>query len=406
MPERNFHISKSFVFHVIIAVVLVTSGTINTVFAKLTDSKRAKGTNPEDEHSYDHPFFQVSQMFLGELLCLIAFEMLKYFKIKQPQLEEDEEEQRIPPPSPFIWIFPAICDFTSTSLLYFGLTWTFASSFQMLRGSVIIFTGLLSVAFLKTKLYIHHWIGIGFIVLGLVLVGIGDYIYGKVYDVDIRENYLLASDLLIVISQIVTAIQMIIEEKLLKKYKVPPLQAVGWEGLFGFVIVCLLLLPMYLVPWHVSFSVVSQTQPRFEDIADAITMIGNNLSILVCSLVVVVSIAVFNFAGLTVTITWNATTRMVLDNARTVSIWIVSLIFKWEKAQPLQPIGYILLLMGILIYYDIIICPILRWMLRYVQKPHLHQIYNSQNNSDTGADVSAISTDDTDAYTGFPRVNM
>ena len=242
--------------------------------------------------------------------------------------------------------------------------------------------------------------------MGLVLVGIGDYIYGKVYDVDIRENYLLASDLLIIMSQIVTAIQMIIEEKLLKKYKVPPLQAVGWEGLFGFVIVCLLLLPMYLIPWHVSFSDVSQTQPRFEDIADANTMIGNNLSILVCSLVVVVSIAVFNFAGLTVTITWNATTRMVLDNARTVSIWIVSLIFKWEKAQPLQPIGYILLLMGILIYYDIIIRPILRWMLRYVQKPHLHQIYNSQNNSDTGADVSAISTDDTDAYTGFPRVNM
>ena len=344
-----------------------------------------------------------------KLLCLIAFEMLKYFKIKQPQLEEDgedEEEQRNPPPSPFIWIFPAICDLTSTSLLYFGLTWTFASSFQILRGSVIIFTGLLSVTFLKAKLYIHHWIGIGFIVFGLVLVGIGDYIYGIVYDVNILENYLLASDFLIIMSQIITAIQMIIEEKLLKKYKVPPLQAVGWEGLFGFTTVCLLLLPMYLIPWHVPFSVVSQTQPRFEDIVDAITMIGNNLMILVCSLVVVVSIGVFNFAGLTVTITWNATTRMVLDNARTVSIWIVSLIFKWEKAQPLQPIGYILLLMGILIYYDIIIRPILRWMLRYVHKPHLQQTYNNQNNSDSGADVSAMATDDTDAYNGFPRVNM
>ena len=156
MPERNFHISKSFVFHVIIAVVLVTSGTINTIFSKLTDSQQAKGTNPEDAHYYDHPFFQVSQMFLGELLCLIAFETLKYFKIKQPQLEEDEEEQRNPPPSPFIWIFPAICDLASTSLLYFGLTWTFASSFQILRGSVIIFTGLLSVAFLRAKLYLYH----------------------------------------------------------------------------------------------------------------------------------------------------------------------------------------------------------------------------------------------------------
>ena len=73
MPERKFHISKSFVFHMVIAVVLVISGTINTVFAKLTDSKQAKGTNPEEEHSYDHPFFQVSQMFLGELCYNVVY---------------------------------------------------------------------------------------------------------------------------------------------------------------------------------------------------------------------------------------------------------------------------------------------------------------------------------------------
>ena len=135
-------------------------------------------------------------------------------------------------------------------------------------------------------------------------------------------------------------------------------------------------------------------------------MIENNLTILLYSLVVVVSIAVFNFAGLTVTITWSATTHMVLDNTRTVSIWIVSLIFKWEQAQPLQPIGYILLLMGILIYYNIIIRPILRCMLRFVHKPHLQQIYISQNNSDSGTDVGSMATDDTDAYIGFPRINM
>ena len=44
-------------------------------------------------------------------------------------------------------------------------------------------------------------------------------------------------------------------------------------------------------------------------------------------------------------------------------------------------------------------------MLRYVYKPHL-QICVSQNNSDSGADVCNMATDDTDAYIGFPRVNM
>ena len=32
--------------------------------------------------------------------------------------------------------------------------------------------------------------------------------------------------------QIVTALQMVYEEKYVTKYNVPPLQAVGWEGKF------------------------------------------------------------------------------------------------------------------------------------------------------------------------------
>lgn len=39
-----------------------------------------------------------------------------------------------------------------------------------------------------------------------------------------------AGDLLIVIAQVVTATQMVVEEKFLYKYNIPPLLAVGWEG--------------------------------------------------------------------------------------------------------------------------------------------------------------------------------
>ena len=38
------------------------------------------------------------------------------------------------PFNPFIFLPPALCDMTATSLQYIGLTLTFASSFQMLRG--------------------------------------------------------------------------------------------------------------------------------------------------------------------------------------------------------------------------------------------------------------------------------
>lgn len=55
---------------------------------------------------------------------------------------------------------------------------TSASSFQMLRGAVIIFTGLLSVAFLGRRLVASQWTGILITILGLIVVGLADFMSG------------------------------------------------------------------------------------------------------------------------------------------------------------------------------------------------------------------------------------
>lgn len=55
-----------------------------------------------------------------------------------------------------------------------ALNMTSASSFQMLRGAVIIFTGLFSVAFLNRRLALSQWVGILATIVGLVVVGLAD----------------------------------------------------------------------------------------------------------------------------------------------------------------------------------------------------------------------------------------
>lgn len=55
-----------------------------------------------------------------------------------------------------------------------ALNMTSASSFQMLRGAVIIFTGLFSVAFLGRRLVLSQWLGILATIAGLVVVGLAD----------------------------------------------------------------------------------------------------------------------------------------------------------------------------------------------------------------------------------------
>ncbi len=303
---------------------------------------------------------QAAMMFLGEMMCFVAFKIWFYsIKCRNEDVSKFGPQKFVP----FIWAVPAMCDLLGTSFMYLGLTWTYAASFQMLRGSVIIFTGLLSVAFLGSKLKPHQWIGMVLVVVGLVTVGVGDYIYFKPSaDAHLTKSTILAGDLLIVLAQGIVAIQVTFEEKIIKKYQVPPLQGVGWEGIFGFSVLVLLLFPMYFIPWHLPASQdFWQDTPRFEDAIDGLYQIFNSPFLLLATLGLIASIAFFNFSGLTVTKTMSATTRMVLDSVRTIFIWVFSLIVGWQPFEALQPIGYLILFVGTCVYYDLIIMPFFRW---------------------------------------------
>ena len=74
----------------------------------------------------------------------------------------------------WLFIFPACCDVAGSSLLYVGLSLTSASSYQMIRGSTIIFTGLASRVFLRKHLFWYKWLGMLIILIGLFFVGSSD----------------------------------------------------------------------------------------------------------------------------------------------------------------------------------------------------------------------------------------
>ena len=97
-----------------------------------------------------------------------------------------------------------------------------------------------------------------------------------------------------------------------------------------------------------------------EDAIDGLIMIVNNPLLMVAIGGTILSIAFFNFAGLTVTQQLTATTRMVLDSVRTFVIWMFSLAVGWQKFQYLQIIGFILLLTGMALYNDLLILPAIR----------------------------------------------
>ncbi|XP_053192826.1 solute carrier family 35 member F6 [Scomber japonicus] len=327
-------------YQLFLAGLMLTTGSINTLSAKWADTFSAKGCRDVPEHSFSHPFVQAVGMFLGELSCLAAFYILLCHDRRSPEPKMNPASF-----SPFLFFAPAMCDMTATSIMYVALNMTSASSFQMLRGAVIIFTGLLSVAFLGRRLLASQWIGILITIVGLLIVGLADFFSGHKDDHKISD--VITGDLLIIMAQVIVSVQMVLEEKFVYKHDVHPLRAVGTEGFFGFFVLSLLLIPMYFIPVG-EFS----NNPRrvLEDALDAFCQIGHQPLILLALLGNTVSIAFFNFAGISVTKEISATTRMVLDSLRTLVIWVVSLGLGWEQFHGLQVLGFLVLLLGTALY--------------------------------------------------------
>ena len=109
-------------------------------------------------------------------------------------------------------------------------------------------------------------------------------------------------------------------EKIMGRYSVAPLVAVGFEGLFGALSI---VIAMPLLARYASVS-------PFFDLTRGWHQMVDTPSVLYSGLVIALSIALFNFFGLSVTRHVSATARSLTDTCRTLSIWIVSLGLGWE----------------------------------------------------------------------------
>lgn len=339
-------------FQWFLAFGMLVTGSANTLTTKAADTITVEGRDGYPAHEFDHPFAQAWCMFLGEWLCLAAFVVIIEWGKRCMHFDSDEDRRahlsRVDTSKQGfkrrILAIPACCDMTATSLMYLGLTLTYASVFQMLRGAVVIFTGIMSVLFLKRKLYGFHWLGMCLVLVGTAIVGVSSVVNGGHNK---HASNPLLGNIIIVAAQVVVSFQVVVEEKFVAGYNLPALQVVGWEGTFGMLILGCVLVVMYNIPYPASAT------DRVEDAYDAALQISNSLPLAMAMMGNVLSIAFFNWFGISVTKHMNAATRMVLDSVRTVVIWAWGLLFLHEEFYVLQLVGFLVLLLGTVVYNDI-----------------------------------------------------
>jgi hypothetical protein len=103
------------------------------------------------------------------------------------------------------------------------------------------------------------------------------------------------------------------------------------------------------------YGVVEDTLRAFRDF-------GSNWLLIILSILICFSIAAFNGLGVTVTKNASSAQRSTIDTSRTVLIWIFFLAVpiygkSLEHFKVLQLAGFILLVLGTLVYNEILVIP-------------------------------------------------
>ncbi|KAI8950840.1 hypothetical protein F4801DRAFT_590053 [Xylaria longipes] len=366
--------------------MMLLTGVCNTLLTKLQDNQCVRdcdNPDPKKHVLFEQPVLQTAQMFVGESGCwLVVGLMAAYTRFKNRKSNGYEavgsndadasdpnadaasvtsEDTLLPHKRTaagpggvlsgfgiLLLSLPAICDILGTTLMNAGLLMVAASIYQMTRGALVLFVGLFSLIFLRRKLFLFQWLSLVGVVLGVALVGLAGAIQP---DSKAKAGSLVAEDpnaeeavrvvlgvLLIAGAQIFTATQFVLEESLLERSSIEPIEVVGWEGLFGLAVT---LIGMLVLHFAIGRTDAGRLGPF--DVVEGFRQMVENKVVLVSSFLIMISIGGFNFFGLSVTRTVSATSRSTIDTCRTLFIWIVSLGLGWETFKWLQVAGFALL---------------------------------------------------------------
>ena len=347
-------------------LLLLTTGSINTIANKLQQN-----TVSLDIKYAGHQKFITFCMFNGELLCLLIYWIkegrLKKRKKSEALISSDGQKKNKKEAKIWYFLFPAIFDILGSSINSISLSFLPSSIYQMFRGATIIFTCIASIIFLKSKYYRHHFLGIMIVITGLVIVGINAVLKGNASS---GENPGFGI-FLVILSQLFSSFLFVTEEKILKSYEISPLKAVGLEGMWGVLCYIVLLFIFYFIrceEWpdflkNVCILDTGTKEMRFENAIFAVKQIYESTQLKCFLCLYILSIAFFNFSGLTISKNVSSTARTIVDTIRTIVIWVFFLTMPFvpedtkETFSWLQLLGFSILILGGVIYNEILVIP-------------------------------------------------
>mmetsp|Transcript_25022 Transcript_25022/g.62973 ORF Transcript_25022/g.62973 Transcript_25022/m.62973 type:complete len:435 (-) Transcript_25022:1767-3071(-) len=222
-------------------------------------------------------------------------------------------------------VAPGVTGHMALVLQGIGLQYTSASINQMVSGSCIVFTAILSVLILKRRLTRLHSIGVLLSMVGVLIVSASSLlpVEGAEPSTVTKPQPLWLTIFgigITLLSQIVQALQLVLEELLLHDLHLHPFQVVGYEGVIGMIWMTALAAPLlYFLPGM-------DAGGRMENTVDTIAMMANGPVLSSTVALYWVTVLGTNMYGVLVTATIGSVFRSVLLTTRTALVWLVDLI--------------------------------------------------------------------------------
>ncbi|EDW66647.1 solute carrier family 35 member F6-like [Drosophila virilis] len=339
-------------YRVFLTLLFVLSGTINVLLIKWTSIQLVEGSD-EKLHRFQHPVFLTLLMFVGEFLCFGVYKVV-YALMSRRGLSTDQNLVLTSGSNefhPFSMLLPSFLRTIASILLFTGLYLTYATSFQMIRGVALIFVGLFSTMYLNQTLTTRHWLAIFTMTCGIVdilALDVQRVEYDNQTVPHTDHNTILTGDLLVIIAEVLQAFQYVYEEKHLKASDMVPIQAAGWQGLFGIIITILSAICLNFVPSVVPFN--DSSRGVFDDLGDLIPQLRGNTMLILALIGFSCSCAIYNCVGLSIAKFSSSANRLLADGIRVYLIWAFVIFAEWEIMNLITIMGLLILQMGIVMY--------------------------------------------------------
>jgi len=328
--------SSPYVLYFFMLLTLI-AGTINMVLLKtqyMMETPMKPGGKAEH---FDAPWLQAGFMMVGEVSLLFV-----WLCTRTPA--STEAVSKVPK---WVFIVPCSCDLVATALMCMGISLIAVSVVQMCRGTIILFVCAMSVFFLGRRQHPFHLAGVALLFIGICLVAASSFYNPETGTMASVGGNMGLGVFLVVLGQFFQACMVVYEERIMSKYHVEPLFCVGMEGFFGILICTALLLFFHFVT------------PGYQDTPGHFYQLSQS-SFLVWSVIgSFLAVAVFNYAGATVTQKASATARTTIQMSSTITIWMVELSVGWHTFSYIQLVGFMFVAAGTVLYNRIVVVPFL-----------------------------------------------